>query len=125
MKAQNKPTPLARQTQAVPARQIPAATTLLAGLLARTQKASPRTLLAVFLGVSIGAALLPLLIAASRSSVMPAALYAQVSADKDLLAEILPPPAHLLESYATASALILETDPAQQAALLEVGRAHV
>jgi hypothetical protein len=119
LKAQNKPTPLARQTQAVPARQIPADTTLLAGLFARAQKASPRTLLAVFLGVSIGAALLPLLIAASRSSGMPAALYAQVSADKDLLAEILPPPAHLLENYATAGALILETDPAQQAALLE------
>lgn len=79
----------------VAARQIPAATTLLAGLLARAQNASPRTLLAVFFAVSVWAALMPLLVAAASNSGMPAALYAQVSADKDLLAEILPPPAHL------------------------------
>lgn len=119
MKAPNKPTPVTRQMPSVAARQIPAATTLLAGLLARAQNASPRTLLAVFFAVSVGAALMPLLVAAASNSGMPAALYAQVSADKDLLAEILPPPAHLLESYATASALILATEPAQQAALLE------
>ena len=119
MKAPNQLTPVTQQIQSVAARRIPAATALLAGLFARVQKASPRTLLAVFFAMSVGAALIPLLVAASSSSGMPAALYAQVSADKDLLAEILPPPAHLVESYATAGALILATSPAEQAALLE------
>ena len=117
----NTPGFVSRLLQSVAARISPAARTRLAGLLAQAQNLSLRSMLTIFFAASVAAVLIPALVAllSADTGSMPAALYAQISTDNALLADILPPPAHLMESYATAGALILATDPGQQAALVE------
>ena len=119
--ATNTPGFVSRLLQPVATRLSPAARTRLAGLLARAQNLSLRSMLSIFFAASVAAVLIPALVAllSADTGSMPAALYAQISTDNALLADILPPPAHLMESYATAGALILATDPGQQAALVE------
>jgi methyl-accepting chemotaxis protein len=46
-------------------------------------------------------------------------VYERIIADKDLVADILPPPAYVIESYLVASRGMLETNPAQLKALSE------
>ena len=119
--ATNNPGFVSRLLQYVAARISPAARLRLAGLSARAQNLSLRSMLTIFFAASVAAVLIPALVAllSADTGSMPAALYAQISTDNALLADILPPPAHLMESYATAGALILATDPGQQAALVE------
>ena len=78
-------------------------------------------MLTIFFAASVAAVLIPALVAllSADTGSVPAALYAQISTDNALLADILPPPAHLMESYATAGALILATDSGQQAVLVD------
>lgn len=49
------------------------------------------------------------------------AIYRQIIQGKDLIADVLPPPAYIIESYLLARELLDETDPVRQSALVAKG----